>query len=48
LYTRFSFHTGAGIGKQFSDLKTLGGKLLWLAALPLGTALWLRDRLTWK
>lgn len=48
LYARFSFHAGAGIGRQFGELKTLGGKLLWLTALPLGTALWSRDRLKWK
>lgn len=45
LYVRFSLHTGVGLIGQFADLKTWGGKLLWLAGFPLGFALWIRDRL---
>jgi glycosyltransferase involved in cell wall biosynthesis len=44
LYTRFSLHTGAGIPRQFGELSSWGGRLLWLAALPVGAALWLRDQ----
>ncbi|MBL9130806.1 MAG: hypothetical protein JNG86_06380 [Verrucomicrobiaceae bacterium] len=44
LYTRFSLHTGVSIPRQFRDLKSWGGRLLWLAALPVGLAVWLRDQ----
>ncbi len=42
-YSRFAFLSGVGVGAQFRDLKSLGGRLLWLAALPVGGILRLRD-----
>jgi len=38
-YSRFSFHAGAGLGEQISQLKPIGAKLLWLLMLPAG---WLK------
>jgi len=42
-YSRFALLSGVGIIRQLRELKSNGGRLLWLAALPLGLALWLRD-----
>lgn len=42
-YSRFSFLSGAGVFAQFRALKSLGGRLLWLAAVPAGALLWWRD-----
>lgn len=43
-YSRFAFLSGAGVAAQFRALKSLGGRLLWLAAMPVGALLWRRDR----
>lgn len=42
-YSRFAFLTGVGVMQQFRTLTSTGGRLLWLAGLPLGFMLWLRD-----
>lgn len=43
-YGRFAWLSGCGIAAQFSDLRSNGGRLLWLAMLPLGALLCSRDR----
>lgn len=43
-YTRFSLHGGVSLKRQFSDLKGLGPRLLWTAALPLGILVYIKDR----
>lgn len=40
---RFSLLSGVGLLRQFRELQSAGGRLLWLAAWPLGVGLWLRD-----
>ena len=42
-YSRFAFLSGVGMVPQFHTLKSLGGRLLWLAGMPLGFLLWRRD-----
>ncbi len=42
-YSRFAWLSGAGLSRQFMDLRSAGGRLLWLMALPGGCGLWLRD-----
>ncbi|WP_395737922.1 glycosyltransferase family 2 protein [Prosthecobacter sp.] len=42
-YSRFAFLSGVGFAAQFRELKTFGGRLLWLAGAPLGFMLWKRD-----
>ncbi len=42
-YSRFAFLRGLGLAAQFRGLKSFGGRLLWLAALPVGYVLWRRD-----
>ena len=42
-YSRFAFLSGVGILEQIRDLKSNGGRLLWLTMLPVGMTLWLRD-----
>lgn len=42
-YSRFAFLSGVGVWRQFRNLKTAGGRLLWMAGLPLGFLLWRRD-----
>lgn len=42
-YSRFAFLSGAGMGAQFRELNSLGGRLLWLAGAPVGFMLWRRD-----
>jgi len=44
-YVRYSFHSGAGLLKQFRQLSTLGARALWAACAPLGALVYLRDRL---
>jgi glycosyltransferase involved in cell wall biosynthesis len=44
-YSRFSFHSGQGLLRQWQNLDNLFSRLLWLMALPLASALLLRDRL---
>jgi hypothetical protein len=43
-YGRFAWLSGCGIAAQFRDLRSNGGRLLWLAMLPLGALLCSRDR----
>lgn len=40
-YSRFSFHAGVGLRRQLSEIDN---GLLWLATLPMGFALYVRDR----
>ncbi|MDP1586186.1 MAG: glycosyltransferase family A protein [Prosthecobacter sp.] len=40
---RFSLLSGVGLPRQFCELQSVGARLLWLAASPLGVGLWLRD-----
>jgi hypothetical protein len=42
-YSRFAWLSGAGLTRQFMDLRSAGGRLLWLMTLPGGWGLWLRD-----
>jgi glycosyltransferase involved in cell wall biosynthesis len=42
-YSRFAWLSGAGAMRQFKELHSAGGRLLWLLALPGGWGLWLRD-----
>lgn len=43
-HSRFAFLSGVGFVQQFSKLQLNSGRLLWLATLPLGLGLWLRDQ----
>ncbi|WP_310487962.1 glycosyltransferase family 2 protein [Chamaesiphon sp. VAR_69_metabat_338] len=43
-FSRFSFHAKYNIRTQFNRLKALGGKILWLIFLPVGTLVYLKDR----
>lgn len=42
-YSRFAWLSGMGLAGQFLELRSAGGRLLWLMALPGGFGLWLRD-----
>lgn len=42
-YGRFAFLSGRSVTRQPQELNTSGGRALWLAALPVAAALWLRD-----
>lgn len=42
-YSRFAWLSGTGLVRQFDELKSTGGRLLWLMTLPGGWGLWLRD-----
>ncbi|MBD1906687.1 glycosyltransferase family 2 protein [Funiculus sociatus GB2-A5] len=42
-YSRFSFHVGVTILKQFEGIKTRLGKILWFVALPLGYLVYIKD-----
>lgn len=42
-YSRFAWLSGSGLVRQFFELNSVGGRLLWLLALPGGWWLWLRD-----
>jgi glycosyltransferase involved in cell wall biosynthesis len=42
-YSRFAFLSGVGIARQWQALRSNGGRLLWLVALPVGLILWRRD-----
>lgn len=43
-YSRFALLSGVTMERQRENLKSSGGRLLWLAALPVGSVLWLWDR----
>jgi glycosyltransferase involved in cell wall biosynthesis len=43
-YSRFSLHTGRGLGDQLGGLKNPLGRLLWMAALPAGLLVYMRDK----
>lgn len=43
-YSRFSWLCGIGIRQQFASLASSAGRLLWLAMLPAGWGMCLRDR----
>lgn len=42
-YSRFAFLSSVGVMRQFGDVQSLGGRLLWLLTLPGGWGMWLRD-----
>jgi glycosyltransferase involved in cell wall biosynthesis len=42
-YVRFSRHAGVGLREQFADLNNALARALWVLALPLGLAVYLRD-----
>ena len=42
-YTRFSFHLGAPIAAQLTDIESVGGRVLWSIAAPAGWLLYRRD-----
>lgn len=42
-YSRFAWLSGSGLARQFFELQSAGGRVLWLMALPGGWWLWLRD-----
>ena len=43
-YSRFSFHTNTSLKKQFVSLKNNSASILWLLMLPLGFAVYLKDK----
>jgi glycosyltransferase involved in cell wall biosynthesis len=43
-YVKLSLHLGYGVRKQWTDIHTFSGKLLWLAALLPGYILYRKDR----
>jgi glycosyltransferase involved in cell wall biosynthesis len=43
-YVRFSFHYGMGIQEQVGQITNALGKVLWVLGLPVGIAVYLRDR----
>lgn len=43
-YVRFSLHSGLGLRQQLTDVRSTHGRLLCAAALPVGIAVYLRDR----
>ena len=43
-YVRFSFHVGTGIQEQVAQITNALGKVLWVLGLPVGIAVYLRDR----
>lgn len=47
-YARFSFLSGRGVATQWAGVRSWGGRLLWLKALPLGALMAWRDRRRWK
>ena len=44
-YSRSGFWAGIGLATQLRDLKHVQAKLLWFAALPLGVAVYVAERL---
>lgn len=42
-YSRFAFLGGLGVTAQCRGLKSFGGRLMWMAAMPVGYVLWRRD-----
>jgi glycosyltransferase involved in cell wall biosynthesis len=44
LYSRFSFHVGIGPSQQWAQLRSRIGRLLWATTLPVGYAVYRRDR----
>jgi glycosyltransferase involved in cell wall biosynthesis len=44
-FSRFSFFKGDGMVKQMRMLRPALARMLWLAGLPLGALLWMRDRI---
>lgn len=42
-YSRFAWLSGVGLLRQFHELESTGGKLLWLLTMPGGWGMWLRD-----
>ncbi|MFW6286969.1 MAG: hypothetical protein ACOC29_03410, partial [Candidatus Sumerlaeota bacterium] len=42
-YIRFSLHAGKGILEQWKDLSRWGARFFYLAALPLGGSVYLKD-----
>jgi glycosyltransferase involved in cell wall biosynthesis len=43
-YVRFSLHSNISPKRQVADLRGMGARLLWLAALPVGAAVYFMDR----
>lgn len=43
-YCKLSFHLGIGISKQLHDIRTFGGRLIWLVSLLLGYFLYRKER----
>lgn len=43
-YSRFSLHAGASLREQAGGLGSAAGRILWALMLPLGAALFVRDR----
>ena len=43
-YSRFCFHSGMRLKQQADQIQHAGGRLLWLAGLPVGYAAYRRDR----
>lgn len=44
-YASLSFHLGIGLKKQFSSLKPIAARILWVACMPLGFAFFVKDKL---
>ncbi len=47
-YVRFSFHAGDSAIRQLTKIKTRLGKLLWLIAFPLGSLVYIKDRILYR
>jgi hypothetical protein len=47
-YVRYAFHSGYSVRRQGEQLESGAIRALWIAALPVGAAAWLIDRLTAK
>jgi glycosyltransferase involved in cell wall biosynthesis len=47
-YVRFSFHAGEGIMRQFTNIQTDLGKILWAVAAPIGSLVYFKDKLLYK
>ena len=43
-FSRYSFDQNIGLARQFGQIKPLTARLLWLASMPVGYAMSLRDR----
>ena len=43
-YVKLSFHLGQGVGRQFKNIQTFSGRLVWLVSLPVGYVMYLKNK----